>query len=67
MCMGLCVLPLCHSSVDRCLSCFCILAVVNNAIVNIGVHVYFQIDFFFPDVYPGMELLGHNIVLFSEF
>ena len=67
MCVCVCVYSLfVHSSVDRHLGCFCILAVVNNAIVNTGVHVYFQMDFF-PDIYPGMELLGHNAVLFSVF
>ena len=32
-----------HSSVDRHLGCFHVLAIVNSAAVNIGVHVSFQI------------------------
>ena len=35
-----------HSSVYRHLGCFCVLAIVNSAKVNIGVHVSFQITIF---------------------
>ena len=31
-----------HSSVDRHLGCFHILAIVNSALVNTGMHVFFQ-------------------------
>ena len=37
----------------------------NNIAMNIGVHVSFQISDleFFSDMYPGVELLGHMVVL----
>ena len=55
-----------HSSVDGHLRCYRVLAVVNNAAVNVGVLESLQISvrIFFPDIYSGVELLGHMIVLF---
>ena len=57
------------SSVDGHLGSFRILAIVNNAAVNIRVHVSFQIRVFvfFLEIYPGVELLDHMIVLFLVF
>ena len=55
---------------NRHLDCFHVLAVMSNAAMNIAVHVSFQISvfvFFFKDIYPGVELLGHMVVLFLVF
>ena len=54
--------------VDRYLGCFHVLAIVNSAAVNIRVPVSFQISIaFFPDVYPGMELMDHMELLLLVF
>ena len=54
-----------HSSIHGHLDGFCILAIVNNASMNIGGHVSFLIsDLLFSDTYPGVEFLGHMVVLF---
>ena len=54
-----------HSSVHEPLGFFHILTVVDNAVMIIGVCVSFQISvvFFFLDMYPGVEFLGHMVVL----
>ena len=48
-----------HSSVDGHLGCFHILASINNAGVNIKVHVYFQVSFsFFFRYIPRSGIAG---------
>ncbi|CAI9155745.1 unnamed protein product [Rangifer tarandus platyrhynchus] len=46
------------SSLDEHLGCFHVLAVVNSAAVNSGIHVSFSI-FISSGYMPGMGLLGH--------
>ena len=54
-----------HSSIDRHLGCFRILAIVNSGAVNIQVHVSSQLMFSFSsDKYSEVELLDHMAVLF---
>ena len=53
-----------HSSVDGHIDCSHRLAIINNVAVNFGVQVSLQINFSFSlDIYPGVEFLGHVIVL----
>ena len=58
-----------HSPVDGRVACFHALATVNNAAVNIEVHVSFQISvfLFFTDIYPEVALPDHMVALFFSF
>ena len=54
------------SSFDGYVGCFHIFAIVNNVAVNIVVRVSFQI-LFSLDMYPGVELLDHMVVVVLVF
>ena len=51
-----------HSSVDGHLGCFRVLAIVNSAGMNNGIHVSFS-----QGICLGVGLLGHMMVLFLVF
>ena len=56
------------SSVDGHLGSFHIMAVVNSAVINIGVHISYQIRvFLFLAKYPEVGQLGNMVVLFFLF
>ena len=54
-----------HASVDGHLGCFLVLAIVNSATVNIGVHISFQIMVFSRSM-PRSGIAGsHGSSIFS--
>ena len=55
-----------HLSVDGHQSCFLVLAIVNSAAVNTGIHVSFSVVVF-SGYMLGVGLLGHMVVLFLVF
>ena len=55
-----------HSSDNRHLGFLHVLAIINSAAMNIGVHVSFLLEFS-TDIYLGRELLDHMVALFSGF
>ena len=57
----------CHSSVDRHWDYFCILAIINNVVTNIGCRYLFELFLCSADLYPVLGLLDHLAVLFLVF
>ena len=55
-----------HSFVDEHLGWFNVLAIVNSAVINIQVHIFFQRKFCL-DIFPGVGLLDHMVVLYFIF
>ena len=53
-----------HLTIDGLLACCCILAIVNNAAMNMGCSYFYKVLVSFPlDIYPEVGLLDHMVVL----
>ena len=74
MCVCICVyvyiyhILFIHSSVDGYLGCFRVLAIVNSAAINIGVHVSFQIILLsrYMPISGIAGSYGNSILVFEE-
>ena len=53
-----------YSPTDGPLDCLDILAIINNAAIDIGIHIYFLVFMFSLGKSPVVELLIHMVFLF---
>ena len=56
-----------HSSIDGHLGCFCVLAIVNSATMNISVHVAFSRKVLSGHMPKSGCLLGHMVIPYLPF
>lgn len=68
-CMFMCWLAYVLNGVNKLgllghLDCFNLMAIVNNAAINIHVHILFEhLLLFLFSMYPGVEMLDHIVIL----
>ena len=55
-----------HSSVNGHLGCFQVLAIVNSAAMNVGVHAFFWWKYC-PDICQRVASLGHTVIIYFIF
>lgn len=53
-----------QSLVDGHFGCFYLLAVVNNAAMNVCVQIFIQVPAFNSGICPEVDLLDHTVILF---
>lgn len=56
-------ISLIHSFINEHVGCFCLLAIVNYAVMNMGIQITVQVCFSLFGVYPEIELLDYMVIL----
>ena len=68
LCVCVCVCTHTTSLFIHLSDCFHVLGIVHSVAMNIGVLYLFQLQFLcFLDIYPGVGLLDHMVILFLNF